>query len=103
MIPSELREALNERLLSDNIVQNIEVLEPSLETLKRLEDAIFEHGEPYKSIFFDSYVSTNFNPNLDEFLTMHETRKEGSLRYCWEVLGWRPSNDGKKIIEESSS
>lgn len=88
-----------ERFLStEEVVENIEDLEITSENLVALEDAIFAYGKSYKHDFLNIYTSTDFNPNLDVFLSRHASRKEASLRYCWEVLGWRPSKDTKKII-----
>ena len=63
--------------------------------LARLEDAIFEHGDPYRVRFLDLIKKDTVE--FSEYLAKHTSRRHEALRYCWNTLNWRPSTSGKRV------
>jgi len=76
---------------NDTVVAN------KLKDLDRLEDAIFEHGSPYRQMFLNLYKDIESEETLDEHLAKHVGRRHKTLVYCRDKLKWRPTAAGDRV------
>ena len=71
---------------------------PSKMDLSRLDDAIHNHGNPYRTEYYNVCrrydISEDFDEFVDKQLGMIQRK---ALRYCWDVLKWRPNQSGNGI------
>lgn len=76
---------------------------PSLQSLSKLEDAIFEDGAVKRIKFLNIYkdIERDDNEKFDVYLMKHESRKRRALVHCWSKLGWRPNLSGTKVVENN--
>jgi len=57
----------------------------TVKDLERLDDAIFEHGEPFRQDFL-SLIEHGIE--IDTYFS----RRSQALYHCWSVLKWRPDS-----------
>ena len=84
--------------------------------LMKLEDAIFNHGPPYRKKYLTILKNTKEIPNPDPDFPITKKHQDGrferylqtmmnpsreiqALRFCWEKLKWRPSEGGKAVMD----
>jgi len=62
----------------------------------KLEDAIYAHGHPYIHDYLQCIrlVESATSWSADSSL------KRTALRHCWNVMKWRPSHDGQRVLKK---
>ncbi len=82
----------------------------TLENLKSLENAIYESGPDKRNQYLTTLGGTPVYTDLDNYLRNalpvfeqsivppEGVRKITVLKYFWNERGWRPSKDGKRIL-----
>lgn len=75
----------------------------TLANISKLEDAIFEDKE-YRAKYLNIYRDLeSAEEDFDAYLMKHNIRKKKALIHCWETLGWRPSSNGKQVINAKNN
>ena len=69
---------------------------PTLSDLTRLEECIFNHD-----VFRIKFLSVvKADPSAPNNRKKWRTRRLRALQYCWDILKWRPSINGKRVLIE---
>lgn len=101
---NKLRQWRRDRIRSFNIhSQNNPLKSPTSKDLEKLEDAIFNHGEEYRTPFLEitnptkHLIPIGFKDYLSEF----PSNRRRALLYCWQIKKWRPDSTGNRVINGS--
>lgn len=87
----------------DRKLEREDKFHPTPDELDRLEEAIFncDEEDPDRITYHKVFDGIDQLVNFDTFLNDFDTRKEKALRYCWDVLKWRPSYAGPFIWKKT--
>ena len=65
--------------------------------LEWLENAIFNHGHPYRTELLNNVKLVEKASGWSAEATYLKT----ALRHCWEELDWRPSRNGLRVLKKN--
>lgn len=74
---------------------------PTSKDLDRLEDAIFNHGEPYRTEFLNmcNPIKDLIPQTFIDYLTELPSHRRRTLLYCWQIRKWRPDSSCNRVLD----
>jgi hypothetical protein len=71
---------------------------PTKEDLNRLEDAIHNHGNPYRTEYYNICKCFSAVTTFDDYIKTDMGKIQSrALRHCWDSLKWRPHESGNRV------